>query len=151
MAAIGYVKLSYARIDIDVEPENRREGIASGALVPGMLAKMDSANKFLAHATQYGKGQVLIVGVNSFTGKDIAETSYAIGDLVFMHAPERGDLCALLLKDGQTIVAGDQLVSNGDGTFKKVNASTDHVFAIAEDALDLSAAGANDLIVARIL
>lgn len=148
MAAIGYA-LAFNRVDIDVDPKNRLEGIASGALVPGMLAKMDANGAYLAHATIYGKGELLVVGVDSFQGKDLSETSYAISSRVFMHVPDRGEKFLALIKDGQNIAIGDHLVSNGDGTFRKVNAATDHVFAVADDALNLTAAGANHHVVAR--
>lgn len=149
MAAIGYA-LEYNRVDIDVSrPERRREGVASGSLVPGMLAKMDANKKFLAHATEFGKGELLVVGVDSFRGRDLSETSYVANDRVFLHTIERGDAFLALIKDGQNIAAGDHLTSKGDGTFRKVALATDHVYAIADDDLNLTAAGANHHVVAR--
>lgn len=149
MAAIGYA-LAHNRVDIDIlHPERRQERVAASAAVPGMLVKMDANKKFTVHSTEYGKGELLVVGVDSFRGKDLSDTSYAIGDRMFVHSVDRGDLFLALIKDGQNIAAGDQLVSKGDGTFRKVNATTDHVFAIADDSLDLTAAGANHHVVAR--
>ncbi len=153
MAVAGYVLTLYARIDIDVlQPSRRSEGICNSAgMKPGMLARMDTTKKWVPHATQYGKGEFALVNLDSLQGKEIAETTYAVGDRMSLLFPKAGDLVALLIKDGQNIASGDQLVSNGDGTFRKVAAGTDHIFAVADDDLNLTAAGANHLVVARVV
>lgn len=155
MAAIGYA-LAYNRVDIDIDPKDRIEGIAGGASVPGMLVKLGSNGKYVVHATEFGDGELLVVGVDSFRGRDLSETVYADTDRIFIHTPKRGDLFLALLKDGQNVVVGDYLVSKGDGTFRKTaapaaDAITPKVFAVVMDALDASAAGANVLLVARAL
>lgn len=155
MAAIGYA-LAFNRVDIDIDPVNRLEGVAGGASVPGMLVKLASTGKYVVHATVDGQGELLVVGVNSFEGDDLSETVYADTNRIFMHHPQRGDKFLALIKDGENIAIGDHLASNGDGTFKKydapaIDAIMPHVFAIAEDALDLTAAGANHHVVARAL
>lgn len=155
MAAIGYA-LAFNRVDIDINPKHRLEGIAGGAATPGMLMKLASTGKYVVHATVSGPGELLIAGVESFVGADLSETVYADTERIFMHVPHRGEKFLALIKDGENVAIGSHLVSNGDGTFKvydapAVDAIMPTVFAIAEDALDLSAAGANHHVVARAI
>src|SRR6187402_3523757 len=142
MAAIGYA-LAYNRVDIDIDPHDRIEGVAAGPISPGMLCTMDGAGKWVKNSLAVGPAELMVAGVDSLRGRDLTETVYANGDRVFLHNPQRGDKFLALIKDGQNVLKGDKLVSNGDGTFKKVVAITDFVFAIADDDLNLTAAGAN--------
>jgi hypothetical protein len=81
-------------------------------------------------------------------GKGI-DDAYAADARVVCWMPQRGDQVQAILADGQTIVIGDYLESNGDGTLKKYSPDTAdsddpftgydrQVVAQADEALDLS-------------
>ena len=149
MAVAGYA-LAFGRVDIDgVNSRDEIEKIASGALVPGMLAKVDTNDKLLAHATEFGRAEHIVVAPDTYRGNGLSETTYAIGDRVKAFIPKKGRRTLALLKDGQNVIKGDFLCSKGDGTLRKVALATDYAVAVADDALDLTAAGANHLLVVR--
>lgn len=153
MATPGYA-VAFNRVDVDcIEPQRRLEGLldtGAAGYRPGMLLKLTSNQKYLAHATQYGAGECLILNLDSYSnGFDLETGTKGVGDRVNIIVPKPGDSFLALVANLQNLAAGDQLVSNGAGKFRKVNASTDFVFAIAVDSLDLSAAGADYHVVAR--
>jgi len=153
MATPGYAT-AYGRVDVDcLEPQRRLEGLLDTGATgyrPGMLLKYTSNGKYIAHATQYGVGECLILNIDSYSnGFDLEAGTKAAGDRVNIIVPRPGDSFLALVANLQNIAMADQLVSNGAGKFRKVNAATDFVFAIALDALDLSAAGADYHVVAR--
>lgn len=123
---------------------------ASG-IKPGMLVKVNSSDNVVVHANEAGDGECLIVREDSYQG-NIVDTAYTSGDPVFCGIPAPGCEFQGLLKAGQNVVIGDQLVSAGDGTWKEAQAvdsatSLITVLAIAREAKDLSGIGAVDALI----
>lgn len=130
------------------------EGIASGAIYPGMLIKrtvgagVGTSCTVAVHAAAGGAGECAIAIENALYGETITD-AYASGERVRFLVPQLGDwLYILVAANAAAIVYNDQLVSNGDGTFKK-NTGSDTVFFRAEEALDNSANASNAFIKAR--
>lgn len=120
------------------------EARASVAITPGHLIKTDSAGTVAPHnvVLRYAEKMFATEDVNVLQGKGIDDV-YAIDDLVSYVRALPGDKIYAWLKDGETIIKGDQLVSNGDGTLKKiVTAAADYIVAIADEALDLAGGAA---------
>jgi hypothetical protein len=109
------------------------EAPASAALSPGHLIERLSTGKVRTHATE-----------DSLIGKTI-DDAYAADDIVRHVIASPGDVVYAILKAGQSVVIGDDLVSNGDGTLiKRVPAThTDmtSIVAKADETLDATALG----------
>ena len=90
---------------------------AIGIITPGMVLELTSANKVQAHSVASGDVMPYVALEDELQGNDI-DDDYAVADRVQVWIPGRGDEAQLILAVGQTIVIGDLLVSNGDGTVK---------------------------------
>ena len=109
---------------IKVIEEYESSGVA---LIPGMVAELTStANYIQAHATSSGNAYPLIVFEDELQGVsvDTAYTAYP-GTKVQTWMPQRGDEANLILVDGQSVVRGDRLESNGAGYLQKYVADVD--------------------------
>lgn len=130
-----------------------KEGNAGGAITPGhLLNRNTTANQYVVHATAEGNAYPVFALEKDFVGKDIT-SAYVSGERVqALHALPGDEVYALLPAAALAVVIGDELVSNGDGTLKKVTAAAvavgnvRRVVARALQAVDNSAGGA----VARI-
>jgi hypothetical protein len=124
-----------------------KEGRANAAITPGHLLIREADGDFAFHATAEGNAYAMFALEADFVGKGIA-TAYATGDRVQALMPYQGaEIYALLPAAALAIVIGDELVSNGDGTLKKVTAGAvtvgnlRRVVARALEAIDNSAGG----------
>lgn len=123
------------------------EGLASGIFSPGHLLKIDSDGKYLKHATEGGYAERAFAKEATLNqGKTVAD-AYAVGDVAFVYLALPGDVVQAVLKAGVSYAVGDQLISAGDGTLKKLSAAGSGVtvkqpIAVVETALNLSASGA---------
>lgn len=117
-------------------PGRHEEAVAAGAITPGHLLQLNNAGKVVVHATSGGYAERIFALEDALQGKTISD-AYASGDLVGYVVAPPGDEVYAFLADGESVVIGDQLVSNGDGTLQKL-AGTEKPIAIALEAKDLS-------------
>ena len=129
-----------------------KEAAAGGAITPGHLVNRNSAGAFVVHAGAEANAYPMFALEADFVGKDIS-SAYASGDRVQAVIPQPGsEIYGLLPAAAAAIIVGDELVSNGDGTLKKVTAAAvtvgnlRRVVARALEAVDNSGGGS----VARI-
>jgi hypothetical protein len=112
---------------------------------PGMMIEpITTTGKLKPHATAGGLTHKWFAIEDAFIGKTINDL-YVSDDLVRYHKGRSGERLQVILKQGQTIVAGDKATSNGDGKMKKAGGA-DIVVGTFEDTLDLSAAAGDDWI-----
>ena len=94
------------------------EFVATEAITPGHLLEMDSNGKCLKHNVAGGNCYPMFALEDELQGKGVTD-AYASGDPVQVWIPNTGDIVRGVLTTSQTIVIGDWLQSNGDGTLKK--------------------------------
>lgn len=127
------------------------EWIANAAITPGMLVQLMSTGKVRAHATANGNAIPMFALEDELQGKGI-DDAYAAADPVQVWIPTRGDRVYALLSDGENVVIGDFLASNGDGYLQKFvggdsNANEElplEIVAMALEAIDRSTSSGGD-------
>jgi hypothetical protein len=97
---------------------NIKEALASGSVTPGMLVKRSSATQVVAHNVAGGFAQKLFAIEDDLQGKGVSDV-YATTTRLRFHTAARGDEIAALITTGQTLVAGDLLMSDGAGKLTK--------------------------------
>jgi hypothetical protein len=97
---------------------------AVAAITPGMLIELTSAGKVQAHSNAEQNALPMFALENELEGEDISD-AYAADDNVRCWIPNRGDQVRGILADGQTVVIGDFLESNGAGYLQKHVADTE--------------------------
>lgn len=98
-----------------------KELVAGVAINPGYLLRLYTATtlKVKPHDIAYGHNAKLFAIEQEYLGKGIT-TQYAIGDTVIFGCFHTGDeVLARLAASAVAVVAGDPLVSAGDGTLQK--------------------------------
>lgn len=132
-----------------------QENLANAIITPGMLIELMSTNKVKPHATEGGFAEVMIAQEDALQGNEQSD-NYAAGALVQSCVYNAGDEAYLLIKSGESIAIGDDLISAGDGTLiengSEASATTvKQIIATALAACDLSASGSsNTLCLCRI-
>lgn len=122
---------------------------AAAAITPGHLIQLVSAGTVQKHATASGNAFPMFALEDSLQGKGIDE-DYAAADRVQCWIPGRGDMVNAILKDGQSVVAGDFVESAGDGTLQKwvVDSTGDYapaqIIGVVVTAVDMSGSSAVD-------
>jgi hypothetical protein len=118
------------------------EARAAVELDPGDLVMKDSAGKLALHGTSGGDGASMVVteDLNMLRGKTI-DDAYVADALTSYITAVPGDILYMWLADGENVVLGDRLISNGLGDLIKTTGTPVKVFATAEEALDLSGVG----------
>jgi hypothetical protein len=118
------------------------EARAAVALKCGQMVKRTAAGKLTPHATAGGPGEKLWVteDMNYLEGKTIND-DYAVDQPVSFIKALAGDILFAFLLDGVSFLTGDALASNGNGSLKKANGTTDAVVAYMDDDLDLTGVG----------
>lgn len=109
---------AHNRIAIKCKGGHKKEGTAGTAITPGMhiaLAADGDLDPSPAAIGELSKGGMLIALEDALQGKLITE-AYAVGDNVEYAVPLPGDEFNLLIKDGETIAIGDNIVQEGGGT-----------------------------------
>jgi len=130
---------------------NFEEFIAASAIKPGHLIELTSANKVQSHSTSGGNVLKLFALEDSLQGKGITD-AYAANDPVQAWFVQPGDQVNAILANGENVVIGDFLSSNGNGELKKyVIASSaavieypEVIVAVARKAVDMSGSSAVD-------
>jgi hypothetical protein len=134
------------RIHLTKGPESRyEENYAGATITPGMLIKMNSLNKMVPHSTAGGYAEKAFAIEDALQGLTIGD-NYTNGTLTRYIIGGAGDVVYAILADGENVVAGDYIASNGDGYVKKV-ASTNVPVGIALEAIDAS--GSSDTLDTR--
>lgn len=95
------------------------ELVANAAITPGHLVEEMTTGKVRKHATADGNAIPMFALENELEGKGI-DDAYAADDRVQCWIAGRGDQVYAWLADGQNVSIGNFLVSNGDGTLKKL-------------------------------
>ena len=124
------------------------------ALTPGMLLEQVAAGTCQAHSGAQLPVLSMFALEDELQGNGI-DTDFAVSATIQVWIPGRGDIVNALLANGQTIVIGDKLVSNGDGKLKKYSAVEDEssigeifysdvIVGYAVDAVDMSGSSAAD-------
>ena len=140
--------MAYNTIKVKKYSDVIEEMVASAAVTPGMLLIIESTGKVKAH-NQADKDAFPIFALeDELQGKGI-DDAYAANAPVQCWIPYRGDIVNAILADGQKVVIGDPLTSDGYGRLKKhvtdTGASTvpwtvypEQIVGYAAEALDLS-------------
>ena len=140
--------MAYNTIKVKKYSDVIEEMVASAAITPGMLLIIESTGKVKAH-NQADKDAFPIFALeDELQGKGI-DDAYAANAPVQCWIPYRGDIVNAILADGQKVVIGDPLTSDGYGRLKKhvtdTGASTvpwtvypEQIVGYAAEALDLS-------------
>ena len=124
----------------------------AAGILPGMLVMLNSSDKVVIHATRGGRGQLMIVLEDSLQGNTVSD-AYTADNPVRVWMPRRGDVFYGLLKDGQDVNIGDQLISAGDGKFEEVaqavsaGVTVQQAFAEVLEACDTTVSGVTDTLV----
>ena len=87
---------------------------AASAIIPGELVEIIAAGTVQVHSTEGGNVLPMFAIEDELQGKGIDE-AYAAGDQVQVWIPTRGDQVYAILEDGNDVVIGDFLESNGLG------------------------------------
>lgn len=119
--------------------------VATAATIkPGMLIDQVTAGTFQPHGSAGGAGECLIAIEDALIGEGVDDARTA-GMLIRYIKPKPGDeVYVRIPPSAAAIVIGDELVSNGDGKFKKTAGSSNVVFGSAREAYDNSANAASD-------
>lgn len=105
---------------------------ATTAIIPGSLVTI-AANK-LANSTADGTAKVRVLvarEIGEHYGKTITDP-WTVDENMVAVAPRSGELVNVRLAASQTVVTGDGLTSNGDGSWKKA-APTDFPLLFARE------------------
>jgi hypothetical protein len=99
----------------------QKEALATAvAITPGYLVeRVSGASTIQAHSTAGGKAQKNFAIEDAGQGKQISD-AYAVSVQIQFIACRAGDEVDAVLQDGEIIVIGDWLESNGDGTLRKL-------------------------------
>lgn len=143
--------MAYNTIKIKKYSDVIEEFVAASAITPGMLVAVASTGKIAAHAVADGNAVPMFALEDELQGKGI-DDAFAALDPVQVWIPYRGDVVYALLFNGETVVIGDLLCSNGDGTLKKFDAATSAavieapmlIVGVAVEAVDMSGSSAVD-------
>lgn len=122
----------------------REEYVAVAAITPGNLVEVTSAGKVQKHSTAGGNVLPMIAIEDAMQGKLITG-AYAADDQVQVWVPTRGDIANMLLANGETVVIGDFLESDGLGQVRKHVADSagaveaaNPIVGVALEAVDMS-------------
>ena len=131
------------------------EYVAGGTITPGMLIKMNSSGQVIAHDEEGGRCEVMCAMEDQLQGKTVSD-NYSSADIVTCGLPVKGSVMNMLLAVGETVVIGDELVSDGAGSLQKrgVGSSgvTEHMtVGFAQEAKDNSAGSAPALMAVRCI
>ena len=101
--------------------EVRTEKYVATAIMPGMLLKLSSTDRYNPHNIADGAAQKIFGTENIYMGGTI-DDEYAIDSRVFAWHPRSGDIVLAWLAAGVSCSVGNFLSSNGDGTLNLIAA-----------------------------
>jgi hypothetical protein len=100
------------------------ERVAAGTITPGMLIEIIAAGTMQAHSTAEGNAFPEFALEDELQGRDI-DDNYTSGEQVQCWTPGAGDEIFAILADGEVVVIGSWLASNGDGYLRLHVAETE--------------------------
>lgn len=128
----------------------QKELAAAAAITPGFLVERTSAGTIQAHSSA-GQNAAKSFALEDALQGDALDDAYATSDRVQFGVFQRGAEVNALLANGETVVIGDFVESNGDGYLRKhtaaASAGEEYVECIvgqAVEALDMSGSSAAD-------
>ena len=92
-----------------------KEKVAVAAITPGMIIERTSADKYQAHSTAGGNVTPVVVAIEDELQGNGIDDAYSADDQVQAWYPQSGDEGYCILADGENVVIGDDLESNGAG------------------------------------
>lgn len=102
------------------DPLQKERTATAVAITPGyLIERVISAETVQAHSTAGGRAQKNFAIEDSNQGKEISDAYAASAQIQYMSA-RPGDEIDAVLQDGEVVVRGDWLESNGDGTLRKL-------------------------------
>ena len=127
---------------------NRRQREADATIKPGDLLQLDADDKVVRHATAQGRHARMVAVEQDFTGDGI-EHDYEAGEVAQFNVFRPGDEALLNLADGENVVIGDYLVSDGAGRVQKADSNSageleGSLVAVALEAINLTDSSAAD-------
>lgn len=140
---------------IQLELDNsyiRQEADAEEALSPGHLLAYGTDGAVKKHAVAGGRGLVMVALEDALQGKTV-DDAYAADDKVQFNIQRTGTRFQGILKAGENVAKGDDLISDGAGRLIAASSSdssvvVDQVMAYADEAVDLSGSGDVDSFIA---
>lgn len=111
-------------VALDCNPmhiKTKLPALTSEAIYPGMLVAFTTANTIKNTAAAATDDAVPVLALAMEKG-EVGETVHDVYDdleNVIVLYPKKGDRVLARIKNGEDIVAGDQLVGEGDGTFRE--------------------------------
>lgn len=133
--------------------EERLAGEAG--IYPGMLLEVNSAGAVIKHNSEAARAEKIFALEDALQGSTVA-TVFTAANPVPVIIPNSGSEVNALIKAGENIAIGDELMSAGDGTLIAVGSISSgvtlyEVVAVALEAEDLSGSGdVNTLIRVRV-
>lgn len=137
--------MSFNTIKLKKYSDVIEEIVAHAAITPGMLLELNSDEEVLAHSTAGGIAAPPMFALeDELQGNDI-DDDFAAADPVQVWFPYRGDQVYAILADGESVVIGDFLVSDGNGFLEKLTVGSagtteypNAIVAVSLEAVDLS-------------
>lgn len=126
---------------------SRDERAAGGAVTPGHLVELNSSDKYVVHSTGAGPHGRAFAVENELEGKTITE-AYVLDERIQVNYQLPGNEVNAILAATEDIAIGAFLQSAGDGTLEALSGTDRQPVGIALAALDLSASGAVDTLLA---
>lgn len=133
--------MSYNTIRLRAQNPIRYEALATGAVTPGQLLELLLTGHVQRHSGAAGKRETIFAMEDELQGKKITE-NYTTNTLVQYEVAQAGDEIYAILSDGENVVIGDYLESNGDGDLQKFTSGI--TVGVALEALDLSGSSGVD-------
>jgi len=112
--------MALAALNTIVQVGNGRwmEGEADSAISPGEAIEMAADGTWdpaVSAKAEYGEGGLYIATEDALQGKVVGD-AFADGDKLQIYIPVPGDEISVLVKSGEDIAIGDQLVVEGGGS-----------------------------------
>ena len=123
------------------------EALANAAITPGQLVELLSTGKVQKQATDEADVERMVAIEDSLQGNDIAD-DYVEDGTVFMRIFGSGDVCNLILADGETAVIGTKLEAALAGEVQAYTSGTK--LFVALEAIDASDSAATPVASRRI-
>lgn len=98
-------------------PYSYEEATTLGVVTPGMLVELSSANLLIPHAEEGGRAEAAFAVEDALQGRAVV-TDYTTGTIAGYILPGKGSEVNALLKAGEVVLQGAELVSAGDGTLQ---------------------------------
>lgn len=103
---------SHNRVDVVLKGRRTYSYVAGAAVLPGCLIELQADGKYdelVSSAAEAIKGEIIIAMADNLSG-DSLDQAYALDDVMQACHPVPGDEINLLVKSGETIAIGDNLI-----------------------------------------